>query len=1154
MSDAVILEEATRRQRMAADPSCSVWVGASAGTGKTRVLTERVLGLLLAGTSPGRVLCITFTKAAAAEMANRILKRLGDWAGMAQEALEADLAGMLGRVPRAGECARARRLFAEVLDAPGGLKIQTIHAFCQSLIGRFPIEAGVPPHAEVLDQTSARALLLDARDAVLRKVLAGDDEALVEAFTTLTEADGETTIGPLVDLLTTERARLSDLLEPGGLVRFRTALARALAVAPDASAEALIRDAARQTAALTGDLATLAEALERSSSDDQKKGRHIRKCLELIDADPAGAVAAYRCAFMKDDGEGPRYDKIATIPLQTRFPELIAIMEAEAARIEQLLEALKAVRTFERSLALATFARAVIERYEQAKRADAKLDYDDLVLKAGQLLRAEGGCSWVMYKLDERIDHILVDEAQDTNPEQWTVIDAITEEFFAGSGFDAGRPRTLFVVGDRKQSIYRFQRADPEAFIAMEARFRERVTNGRGEFRPVDLDVSFRSAPAILGAVDAVFALPAHAAGVAPGLIRHRAARAEAEGLVELWPLSIGAKAETEQPWTLPLVPESHEPPRSRLARMLAGRIRLWLDQNERLAARDRPLAPGDVMILLKKRGALQGELIRAFKQQGVEVAGVDRMTLSEQLAVQDLLAVARFALLPQDDLTLATVLRGPFVGLSEDELFLLAHNRPGHLWQALGAHAASSARLGAARDTLAAYLARADFLAPFEFFAKLLSEEGGRARLIERLGHQAGDPIDEFLAQCLAYERDNTPSLQGFLHWIERGDTEIKRDSAGRPRDEVRILTVHGAKGLEAPVVILADTIYPSKNRDPALFWHDGRLPVWSPRKAEDCRAAADLRAAREAAALQEYRRAFYVAMTRAEDRLYLTGWNKDAKPDARSWYVMAEAGLRPVAETVAFDFAEFGCPGWAGEGLRYLGPKAPVRAAELARAALAAAPVPPLPDWARRKAPSERVIERPLAPSRLGVDPPPRSPIGPDDGQRFARGRIIHRLMEILPDLPLERRAEAARAFLARPVHALTEAGQAEILGHCLRLLDDPRFGPVFAPGSRAEVPVVGRVGRHLVAGQIDRLAIADDALLIIDYKTNRPPPATVEDVTPAYLRQLAAYRALVAALHPARPVRAALLWTDTPSLMELPEDLLDRALADFDRASLT
>ena len=1151
---AAVIEQASAIQRRAADAEASVWVDASAGTGKTTVLTNRVLSLLLNGTPPARILCLTFTKAAAAEMANRIAARLQEWSAMPEDELHRSLLALTNAQPSEDRRRTARRLFARVLDTPGGMKIQTIHAFCQSLLKRFPLEAGIAPHFDVLDERGGAELLVVAREEVINRARGGTAQTLAAALAEVTRLVGEGEFDDLMRALSAERARLAKLLTRFGDIE---ALVRAiyprLAVAVGDTADRICRAGCEDEKLDLLVLRQAAKALADSAAKtDRERGAAILRWLASDVETRAAEFDDYCGQYLTDDEKIRK--RLITDGAAAANPGVDEILLAEAMRVVNLRDRCKAATIAGATAALLRLGAEMLASYDRHKKSRSLLDYEDLVLATRDLLlRGEGVAPWVLFKLDGGLDHILIDEAQDTNPEQWEIVATLADEFFAGEGARA-EVRTVFAVGDPKQSIFSFQRADPASFARMRQHFKRRVDDARAQWNEIPLTISFRSTAAVLDAVNAIFARPEAQDGLFIGGAwpLHEPSRVGQAGLVELWPPAMPLEPAAPEPWALPTERRAGDSPRGRLARLIASRIAAMIESGERLESRGRAVQAGDFLVLVRRRDALVEELVRELKQRDVRVAGVDRMVLTEQLAVMDLVALGQFLLLPEDDLTLATVLKSPFVGFSEDDLYALAQPRAGGLWNELKERRGESLAFAAAHATLSDLLAQADYVPPYELYADLLGRRGGRQALLARLGPDAADPIDEFLNLTLAYERNHVPSLQGFLQWLGGGAVEIKRDLDQDIGGQVRIMTVHGAKGLQAPIVFLPDTMQ-TPRQAARLLWIDdkagGTLPLWSPRIGFDDTRTGGAREGRQSLDVQEQNRLLYVALTRAEDRLYVCGWHGRQTPPAGCWYHRIADGFATLGESFAFDSrAELGAQGWAGTGRRLGTPQsAPPQSEDRARAGMQAVPTN-LPPWYRAAARPDGPGTRPLTPSRpAGAEPPVRTPIGPDDRLRFRRGLVIHRLLELLPELPRERRAEACRRFLARPIHELDAAGQEEIAGETLRVLDDPVFAPLFGPGSRAEVRVAGEVagvhGTMVLSGQVDRLVVTATEVLVLDYKTNRPPPATEGDVAEIYLRQMAAYRAVLRRIYADRPVTCALLWTDGPRLMPLSLWLLDR-----------
>ena len=1160
---------ANENQSAAADPLKSVWVGASAGTGKTKVLIDRVLRLMLPrgtgedATRPDKILCLTFTKTAAAEMSNRIYKKLGNWAVMADDDLKQELKNLMGETPPEATIHAARRLFARVLDTPGGLKFLTIHSFCQSVLKRFPVEAGLPPHFELMDEQSAIEYLTRSLHDIIAATKRDPQSRLALAFNQLVLHLDPESMNDLMSKIMSKRSHLARILDAhddrdGRADNTIRDVYLHLGLDPSDTEKNVLAGVGNLHADDEKNLRQALNALLGSSGkNDNEKAARMQPWLESPER-RASLYHSYTRAFFTTTGEF--YKDFANKPAKDAYPDILTIMRREAERLQGISNKLCAVKLAGLNDALLTVASEMVGRYEKYKRQTDRLDFEDLIIKTSELLAEKGMVSWVLFKLDEGIDHILVDEAQDTSPYQWRVIEALSLEFFSGRGTRGDVLRTLFVVGDEKQSIFSFQGAEPKKFFEMQKFFGERVREVQDGWE-VFLEHSFRSTRAVLDVVDATFAAEAVRSGVVADLSRnvhHVAYRQGQAGLVEIWPLVRPAKREEQESWQMPVAVEQGDNAASRLAQKIATTVKGWIDTGEILTSKNRPVRAGDVLILVQSRGALVEMLMRALKEADVNVAGIDRMTLTEEIAVMDLLALAAFALLPKDDLTLATLLKSPLVGVTEDELFALCHNRNGSL---LGA-------VQARRPDIAAYLYkwvnRAGEATPYEFFAEALNTPcfadkiSGRRAFYGRLGGDIHDALDEFLNACLHYEQSHTPSLQKFTDWFMRGESEIKREQETHQADQVRIMTVHAAKGLQAPIVFLPDTAKKLHDHNKGrirLIWPPENLvgdavnvPLWSPREEFDADIYAGLRDAAREGQEEEYRRLLYVALTRAEDRLYVCGYQTRKKPAEDCWHKLVETSFPATATALPFHVG--GEPVVDDNGAE-LHARRHGYAQEAAheksedRKAVNDALREPVPEWAFKPPAAEPEPSLPLAPSKPGEDEPAvKGPLAGDDDYRFRRGVLVHQILEILPTLQERDWDKALPFYLSRPALGLKEAEQAQLTGEILTVLRHPEFAPIFGAGSRAETPVVGIAGSNRVlSGQMDRLLVTDKEVLVVDYKTNRPPPARVEDVHIAYLKQMAAYRAVMQKIYPNRSVKCALLWTDGPTLMPLPDVLLDK-----------
>ncbi|HZS65391.1 MAG TPA: double-strand break repair helicase AddA [Xanthobacteraceae bacterium] len=1138
------LAAVTAQQHAASDPARSAWVSANAGAGKTHVLSQRVIRLLLDGTDPAKILCLTFTKAAAANMANRIFETLGAWIALDDAALDAAIRATGAKQTNAAQRARARRLFAAALETPGGLKVQTIHAFCTRVLQQFPFEANVPARFRVLEENEQRQMLEQLRRGILLEAASDPASATGRALGAIVGFASDHAFHAALSETIRERGRIAAWLEDAGSIdRVNDQLSQALGLKPEETLEAVEAEILDGPHLPSKEWASVAAICAKSPKNDRD---HSKRLMLAEASSGLERLEAYLSVFFNQDGEARK--RLLTKDFAAEYTELAHLLDREKLRLESLCEKRRAIVARDRSVALMTLAAALIESYRDEKNRRGLLDYDDLIGQTRALLERVDA-AWVHYKLDLGIDHLLIDEAQDTSPAQWDIIKRFVAEFTAGAGARSGVRRSIFAVGDDKQSIFSFQGAVPDSFAGMRRFFAKAFADAALEFLPVELKHSFRSVPAVLEAIDTVFRSPAAHAGLTadPVPTLHEAVRAAAPGLVELWPLEEPEARSEAEAWDAPFDITSSTHPRVKLARRIAGSVKTWLGRGDAVGdgPQRHPLRASDILVLVRQRGALFEAIIRALKQQGIAVAGADRLVLTEHIAIMDLLVLADALLHPPDDLALATVLRSPLFGLSDDELFDLAHGRRGTLRAALTARRPD---LAARLDALAAAARRQP---PFAFYAELLGAGGGRRAFLARLGAEVNDALDEFLTLALDYERRETPSLQGFVAWLRTASAEIKRDME-LTRDEVRVMTVHGAKGLEAPVVILADTTTPpagqAQHQPRLLPLNDAKAPpdratrfVWVPTKKDDTAATAAARAASIAANESEYRRLLYVGMTRAADRLVVCGARGEKAVPAGCWYELVRSGLEAGGLLVE-EKADFG----GGAVWRYR--KSADEGAMTAPRGMTEANHP-LPSWLQHEAPGALLRPAAISPSTaydgLIVGTVRSRAAEGERAQALARGILVHRLLQSLPELPRERRENAARRYLDRHAQALAAEERESLTARILALLDDARFAPLFAPGSRAEVPIVGRIGSpaRRVTGQVDRLAVTPESVLIADYKSNRPVPAAPPE---AYVAQLALYRAVLLRLFPDRPVRAALVWTETPDIVEISSQALDAALA--------
>jgi len=1034
-----------KEQRRASNPLSSVWVSASAGSGKTKVLTDRVLNLLLMTGRPEKLLCLTFTKAAAAEMANRISSVLKKWATCSEPDLVKELETLCGETPVTDKLIRARQLFAKVLDAPGGINIMTIHSFCQSVLKRFPLEAGISPDFDIIDDVQAQGLLSDS----LKTILSQDD--FQSDIRELARYKTEDDLIKLLQDLFTQRSKLLQL---------------------------------RKKHSLNTLIAQIKQQLNLSKYDTP-----LEIIAETFSPDDWPAIQKKYLTQKGIAGSKKANDPIA-----------------QAA--EEVAQKIKNLKLIDLTHSLLHLAYSVLESYQRQKQSAGLLDYDDLISLTKDLLSQSSAAAWVLFKLDGGIDHILVDEAQDTNPDQWTIIRLLAEEFFAGmDGHDT--VRTIFAVGDRKQSIYSFQGADPDEFEHMHHFFESKIKASENDFETVPFNLSFRSAPPILDLVNSLLQNPLAREGVllpseeAP----HAPYRENDAGLVEIWPLEEHCKTDEPAPWKPPVERIQNQSSLSRLAEKVADKITTLIKSREILESEARPIRAGDFLVLVQRRNQFVTELVRLLKDRNIPVAGIDRLNLSDHIAVQDLLAAAKFALLPEDDLNLACLLKSPFINLGEDDLFKAAYNRNSQtLWQRVQTEFPTVA------EKLKQLLSQADKITPYDFFSLILGPMGGRKSFLSRLGNEANEAINEFLNLALHFEQDNESSLQKFVHFMQDRKIEIKRDMESN-QDAVRIMTVHASKGLQGNIVFLPQTRYIKRQRSPFL-WLSGELPLWLPNQSLSSVFTDHLTRLADNQSDAENKRLLYVAVTRARDRLYVCGYDggTPAKPD--NWYDLIKNSLKKSADT---------------DGIIRLKSKQKRPTAPTDKPTQRAPQ--PLPAWAFSPAPVEPVPPRPLSPSQEpSNDIDPRSPLSPGQAQALERGKFIHALLQYLPDIPQERWPTV--------ISKLKPAG-IDVPDNLTDLLCSGKFAPLFGKDSIAEVPVVGVWNNRVISGQIDRLIVQENEVWIVDFKTNRIVPIDEKSVSENYKNQLKAYRGLISQIFSDKVIRTYLLWTETLNLMEIKDE---------------
>lgn len=1114
----MIQNDATRRQIEAADPRLSTWLSANAGSGKTRVLTDRVARLLLEGTRPENILCLTYTKAAASEMQNRLFKRLGEWAMMPGQDLRRQLVEMgVSTQVDSDAIANARTLFASAIETPGGLKIQTIHSFCAGILRRFPLEAEVSPQFKEMEDRAAQIL----REEVLDEMADGPDAAALSGFANhYTGAD----IDGFLASVTSRRAAFLKAPDTKELARFFN-------IAADAThADAIKIAFIGGESDLVDDLV---DACANATATYQKTAAAL-KAIDLAapDLETLSAVAPH-LLFADKSSKSRNWPQSRHKKAVEALEPIIDDVHAWMDRTAEAFDFLNRVDALAKTKALFSFAIPFVRAYETKKVQRGALDFDDLISKAKALLEDPNVAQWVLFRLDGGVDHVLVDEAQDTSPDQWDIVRLLTQEFSTGLGANPDRDRTVFVVGDKKQSIYSFQGADPEGFDRMRDHFAAELQKVQKPLQNTQLQYSFRSSAAVLQFVDQTFK-----GEMTAGLdadVTHLAFKDDMPGRVDLWPAVEPIKKAEEREWDDPVDLKGDTNHKVILAKKIAAQIKQMIAQDT-LPVKDgetwarRKITPGDILILVQRRSDLFGEIISACKKAGLEIAGADRLKLAGELAVKDISAVLNFLALQDDSLSLAAALKSPLFGWSEKQLYQLAQPRPKSqsLWETLRQsddHQDTMEILKDLRD-------KSDFLRPYDLINRLLVRHDGRKKLLARLGHEAEDGIDALLSQALGYESSNVPSLTGFLNWLQTEDVTVKRqmDSAG---DRIRVMTVHGSKGLEAPIVILPDTTVRKRevrgeflSSDDGLFWKpksDAMPPMLGAIKDEMLDAQD-----------RERRRLLYVALTRAENWLIIAAAGDTGKGTHDSWHSSVAYAMGHVdAVDLLTDL---------GVGKRFS--RWNWDAGHLVSKSAAAVSAHPKPAFGN-SLPEVPVRPDTLAPSGLGGAKIMSGETHTDDSElALAWGRLIHRLLELLPSIPSDQRESAARELIENHPDVGFIDDLEALVAEALAVLASPNLDWVFAD-ALVEVPISAPFMGARLFGLIDRLIVTDQDIIAVDFKSNRAVPSS-PDVTPSGLvRQMGAYRDALRQIYPNHQIRTVLLWTRTCTTTELEDADIDAAL---------
>lgn len=1110
----------TYQQKIASDPKNCVFVNASAGTGKTKVLTDRVIRLLLDGANAEKILCLTFTNAAASEMKNRIALVLQSWAIMPDGELDKQIQELLSYSNLALK-QKARILFSQIVEIQNGMKIQTIHAFCQSLISKFPIEANISTSVSIIDDQTKNEFINKAWINLVNNLDKNTND-VVNAIKNFSYEIHETSLKKLINDLVNNQQKIQTVIDKNdGVNELITNLFKILNLDPNKNSKQLLQEFCNNLPFVNELKLACIEFQNSKNKAPQENSLIISKWLVADNEQRLKLFDEYKSVFVTGDNLARK--KISTKDCNS-YEETL---KQEQLRILNLLDNLKAHHIIEKTKDILYLFEEIIAIYNGLKRKKSYLDYSDIIEHAYNLLRKPDIAPWILFKLDGGIDHILVDEAQDTNPMQWQIIKAISEEFFAGQG-SSDVNKTMFVVGDEKQSIYSFQGAKPQEFENSKQYYRKEANNAQKNWQEVNMELSFRSTDAILKSVDKIFSNNnlKKAISFSDNIISHKSFRNKHAGLVEVAPLFEYQKLHDsdEKPWQIPTEQKIINTPQKQLVEYVTSKIASMINSKYILKSKGRAVNAGDFLILLSTRGTLADQLTKSLQAKGVNVAGVDRLKLTENIAIMDLLALAKFTLLPDDDLNLACVLKSPFFQFSEEQLFELAHFRgDSSLWSYLKKKQFNSDAI----KCLTNLLNKVDFQSPYEFFANILESDDGRKKLISKLGYEINDPLDEFLNKTLEYEKLHSVSMQSFLSWIESDDIEIKRDLE-QADNLVRIMTIHSSKGLQAPIVFMPDTI--NTNKVPSKFIFDEANNQYffiNPSKENSCDFITNLKEDLKKETYNEYLRLLYVALTRAEDQLYISGFETSkSKVKDDCWYGLIKNAVLAIGNKSDSGYVRY-------ETSQEIAVNQNINKEDISSDVAIN-----LPEFALNNAPDEPYPSMPLSPSKQNESEEIiKLNIGSKKEANY--GKIVHKLLQYLPEVATENRYDLAIKFLEKNLQDGKANEIKDIATKTINITNNKDFKDIFGKNSQAEVPVVAIVDGEVVFGQIDRLVINHDKIIIVDYKTSRKPPISTDKIPKRYLKQMELYKKSIQKIYPDKQIICAIIWTQTQNITILRPD---------------
>lgn len=1155
------------QQLLASDPTSSAWVSANAGSGKTHILVLRVLRLLLANVNPATILCLTHTNAAAAEMSNRVFEIITEWSHLSDEKLFAEITKIQDKTPNKDDITRARQLLVKILETPGGWKAKTIHAFCEAIIQQFPLEANTTGHFSILDGDQAKKLIEEAKKSTLASIMSENNIKLKQAFNEILELTDEETLEPLICDIISNRNILNQFScfadENGGE---EVLLKKRFGLHPDEKYEKIYGELAQLLGIIQEDIKqyiNLAKEDERTNSFKKiLKEKSIEEKFNFLSI-----------FFLTKDLSPRKY--LLNKEMADKSPDLAKNLKNAQEEFIKIRDRLNTYKMLKATLASLILAKNLNKHHDELKKKYCFLDFEDLIFCTNDLLKKSEVSAWIRYKLDQEINHILIDEVQDTSLIQWEVIRSLTEDFFVGENAHS-HPRTLFAVGDEKQSIFSFQGAEPTRFFRERQINQQRITNAGNKFSIIQLPLSFRSTADILTAVDKVFSIPENAQGLSEDKepILHRSNRIGHAGSVQIWEQVFSEKNSPPKDWISHFDSIQIESSKSIIAQRIANKIADIIGCDTVISnGKTRFIRADDILILVRKRTSFIKFMTRLLKNDHkISVSSSDKFILTDHLAIKDLMSLGYFVLSQEDDLSLAALLRSPIFNLSEDDLFEICAKR-----QKTETVFASLQRL--ANDKISSlrhiveYINEIIYLAksysPYDFFTLILGAKNGRKLFVSRFGNEVIDVLDEFLDFALRNEQKSYHTMQEFISELENYPPTIKRKQYSN-HNEVRIMTVHAAKGLESPIVFLVDDgseffnirhikglqILPSTNDDPGI-------PIYIPQSHLHNHVVFNHIEYTKKTAREEYNRLLYVGMTRASDKLIICSCkNKDkknsgslnkSKTSQGTWYDMVyksfdgDERVKEVKIKTAANKDEWGALEWCVPCDKSIIIEKEPAITELNQGDI-------IPKEIFESIPNDIDTPYILNPSMLDTKDSPilRSLLSEDSaGQNnfLKRGLIIHKILQVVFALPVEQRKQYVVSYFKKNSKFWPIQEYNNLVLSVTSLLENPTISQAVSYTSYAEVSVSGKVSFPkkdvLISGRIDLISISKKHVLIFEYKTHSYIPQGIEDIPLSHIAQLAMYKEILKVSYADKSFICLLIYVSKPKIFIITQHKLEQAI---------